>query len=324
MSRALALVGVFTLAGCGLAGSNPPFDAAGATAAGRSHGSASNDSINYNYVTLDDGADPTFNEILGINNEGHVVGYYGSGSVSDPSHGYVVYPPYQQANFRGIAFPKASNTIATGLNNQKLVVGYYTEKGKTASFVYASGIWTSYQDPRARGNGTTTEFASVNDSDVAVGNYTTPSGQGAFQLNVGGEDYDGINPTQGTGAVVTGINGKGDVVGYVKDSGRDVGFIRKNGTYTYLIYPHAKSTRFLNVTAFDTICGSYVDKTGATHGFILISPLWKPGTTWQSIDDPNGIGSTVATSVNIHDDVVGYYTDSYGNVNGFLATPSSS
>ena len=56
------------------------------------------------------------------------------------------------------------------------------------------------------------------------------------------------------------------------------------------------------------------------HGFVLTAPLG-PVSHWQSIDDPNGIGSTVVNGINAAGDLVGFYTDSAGNTDGMLATP---
>jgi hypothetical protein len=58
------------------------------------------------------------------------------------------------------------------------------------------------------------------------------------------------------------------------------------------------------------------------HGFVLTSPLG-PVSKWQSIDDPNGVGSTVVNGINTAGDLVGFYTDAAGNTDGMLATPAS-
>jgi hypothetical protein len=50
-----------------------------------------------------------------------------------------------------------------------------------------------------------------------------------------------------------------------------------------------------------------------THGFI-----WAPGFGFQNVDDPNGVGATTVNGVNDHGRLVGFYTDSAGNTNGFL------
>jgi hypothetical protein len=322
--RALALCALAALTACSGAASTsapllPEFRQAGTGIRGGS-------TTPYTFTTMDDpSAYSTVNRLLGLNNGGRIVGYYGSGIPSDPSEGYLTIPPYGANNYQSVVYPRAADTIATCLNNARMLAGYYVSSaGKTYGFLLTDGLWWTYQDPHARGKRTTTEILSINDLGTAVGFYKSNSGTGSFELNVALEKYDVVTPPQGDNVIATGINGTGDVVGYMNQGSTTVGFLLKNGTYTTFSYPGAASTQFLGVTAHDYIVGSFKDQAGATHGFLLVSPLWKPGTTWEQIDDPEGIGSTVATSVNIHKALVGYYTDSYGVMHGFLATPGSS
>ena len=56
----------------------------GSTASGSSSApQAGRTPIKFTYTTIDDPADPTFNRLLGINNEGRMVGYSGAGIVVD-------------------------------------------------------------------------------------------------------------------------------------------------------------------------------------------------------------------------------------------------
>src|SRR5579863_81515 len=75
------------------------------------------DSSGFNFMIVDDQADPSFNEILGINDGGRLVGYYGSGSASDPSEGYIVVAPYQQINFKKESYPGAADTELSGISD---------------------------------------------------------------------------------------------------------------------------------------------------------------------------------------------------------------
>jgi hypothetical protein len=51
----------------------------------------------------------------------------------------------------------------------------------------------------------------------------------------------------------------------------------------------------------------------------LLSNLLKHAQ-WQSIDDPNGVGTTTVNGLNDSANLVGFYVDSAGNTDGFLAT----
>ncbi len=282
--------------------------------------------IAFKFRTLDDKLDPRFNELLGINNLQHIVGYYGKGSLLHPNRGYVVFPPFHQINYKPIIFPLSVDTQATGLNSAKTLTGFYRDlKGGVFGFTETQNIFSDYQDPKSKGDGTTTELFGINDSNIAVGLYTSTAlrHQHAFQVKITTGAYKDIVPPNAVDTVATGINGKGDIAGYVRRSnGTIVGFLLHDGAFTFYSFPHATSTEFLGITILDRIVGTYVDKSGKTHGFLLLEPLRPNHTTWQSIDDPNGVGTTSVTSINIHYDVVGYYVDRFGKTHGFLATPT--
>lgn len=281
--------------------------------------------ISYSFTTMDNPSSySNVNRLLGINNEGSIVGISGSGVPSDPSVGYNAIRPYAAANYQSVVYPMAGNTFATAINDTRMVAGYYVANtGKTYGFLLWSGLWWSYQDPHCHAPGATTEITGIDNDGNAVGNYKAPNGSGAFQVNVTRERYRPIAPPGGTKVVATGINGTGDIVGYMNLSGKTVGFIEKKGVYTDFSYPGATSTKFLGVAIHDYVVGIFTGAHGGTHGFLLISPLWKRGTTWQQIDDPNGLGTTVVTGVNMHQTLIGYYVDTSGITHGFLAAPKS-
>ena len=84
------------------------------------------------------------------------------------------------------------------------------------------------------------------------------------------------------------------------------------------MFPNATSTPPFGVNIFDQIVGSYVDSAGKMHGFLLSNPVTNPH--FQSIDDPNGIGTTTVNGINDLAQLVGFYVDSAGNTDGFLAS----
>jgi len=65
------------------------------------------------------------------------------------------------------------------------------------------------------------------------------------------------------------------------------------------------------------VVGSYTDSAGNSHGFVYRE---KAGT-FQSVDDPNGVGTTVVNGINDKGDLVGFFGTAPIN-SGFLATPS--
>ena len=68
--------------------------------------------VNYSFTTLDNPADPTFNQLLGINNGGLIVGYFGVGSQAHPNKGYQLVPPSSYTNEN---FPNSVQTQVVGI-----------------------------------------------------------------------------------------------------------------------------------------------------------------------------------------------------------------
>lgn len=290
----------------------------------RSRGPVRATPILFGFTTLDQPY-TKFNRLLGINNTGRIVGYSGSGSRHDPSVGYLVSPPYISKNYLPLQFPGATNTIATSLNNRHEVTGYFVDghNGGTLGFAYVDQIWTAYQNPHAQGSLGVTRLLGLNESGVAVGAYQSPSSDGAFSMPIGTGNFKAIKVSGGTNVVATGIDAHGDIIGYLTvRSGATVGFLIKESTHRVyeFTYPDATSTQFLGITIGDRIVGSYVDAQGMTHGFLLLHPF-NNTISWQELDDPLGIGTTVATSINLHYDIVGWYVDKRGATHGFIASP---
>src|SRR5689334_15600688 len=61
--------------------------------------------VSYGFRTLGDGADPTFNQLLGINNDGTIAGYFGSGAAGHPNKGYLLLPPHGHGSYQNENFP---------------------------------------------------------------------------------------------------------------------------------------------------------------------------------------------------------------------------
>jgi hypothetical protein len=50
--------------------------------------------------------------------------------------------------------------------------------------------------------------------------------------------------------------------------------------------------------------------------------VWSPVFGFESINDPNGIGTTTINGLSDRGTIVGFYTDSTGNTDGFVARAS--
>lgn len=273
------------------------------------------------YATLNDPASTTFNRVEGIDELGQVVGYYGSGTASDPSRGYSSLVPYTK--FHEINYPSAVDTIPTSLNNTRIDAGYFLDasKGKhTWGFMKDRGIWSQYKNFKTpKGPGSVNELLGVNDDDIAVGFYIDAYGDDKpFELSE--NSYHSLNVPGAISATANGINQRGDIAGTeTLASGATVGWLLRSGTYTQFAYKNAKQTHALGINFEEQIVGFYVDGNG-THGFILTNAPSPNQQFWQSVDEPDAAGTTVIQAMNLHHTICGYYVDAYGNTNGFIAT----
>ncbi len=286
------------------------------------HGAAA---TSFTFTTLDNQADPRFNQLLGINSHNEIAGYFGSGAAGHPNKGYTIVSPYGQGNYTTENFPGSAQTQVTGLNNKGDTVGFWvTAKGTNRGFVEWNGVFASYTDPRSpHATGAVNQLLGINNAGTAVGFYNDAHGHShAYQLNQATGSFKAIKIPGAVSATATGINNNGDVVGFFTDaSGTTSSFlVTPSHHLTAYQFPGGSDTQAFGINGKDQIVGSYLDGAGVMHGFVLSRPLG-PVSHWQSIDDPNGVGSTVVNGINSSGDLVGFYTDAAGNTDGMLATP---
>ena len=287
----------------------------------------------YQFKTLNDNTDPTFNQLLGINDHGVIAGYFGSGTVVNgtlhPNKGYTLSHPYGQGNYTNENFPGSTQTQVVGINNYGYTAGFWVDaNGNNFGFVEWHGGFTSYQDPNTGvSNGVkVNQLLGINDKGIAVGFYTDGNGNNhAYKLNQYNGHFSEIATSSIPGAVsamATGINDNGDIVGtYTDGNGAMHGFLLKGHNVSVFSYSNAASTMFLGINQNDQIVGTYTVGTGNAaqmHGFLLSNPLQH--ARWQSIDDPNGVGTTTINGLNDNGQLVGFYVDGNGNTDGFLAS----
>jgi hypothetical protein len=279
--------------------------------------------LTYSFQTLDNNTDPTFNQLLGINNAGTIAGYYGNGT-TNPNKGYTLVPPYGQANYTNENFPGSVQTQVTGINNSGDTVGFWVDgAGANHGFTDIGGTFVSLNDPAGTATPAFDQLLGINDSTVSVGFYTDAAGLSH------GYTYDGsfhAVPDPGVSGqpsvTATGINNDGWVSGFTENTGLTAatGFLDIHGVITtYEFDGTATFTQFFGVNSSGLVVGDYQDAAGNTHGL-----LYDLGTnTWQSIDDPLGPGSTTINGINSKGQLVGFYTDAAtGFTHGFLATPT--
>ena len=294
-------------------------------------------STGYQFRTLNDARDLTFNQLLGINNSGVIAGYFGSGAKGHPNKGYQLFLPYGQGNYANENFPGSRQTQVTGLNDNGVTVGFWSTQNTAKmvnnnfGFYSAGGRYHTVNFPTGdNASPQVDQLLGVNDHDVAVGFYT--NGQGSnrgYTYNIRTHQFTRVLPPgftsstslQSPSLTATAINNSGDVAGfYAKSSSQTDAFLRlHDGQFITLAVPGAAMTQAFGVNDRDEVVGAYTTGSGssaATHGF-----TWRPGSGFRTVDDPHGHGTTTINGVNNAGDLVGFYTDSAGNTDGMLALP---
>ena len=280
---------------------------------------------NFDFATLDNQRDPTFNQLLGINTSGVIAGYFGSGAAGHPNKGYVLSPPYTQRNYRNENFPGSAQTQVTGLNNDGVTVGFWVnKKGANFGFYNYRGRFHNVNFPtNDNASPHFDQLLGVNDHGIAVGFYNDAKGSAhAFTYNINRGTFHRVLPNA-TSATAAAINNNGDIAGFYTNSA---------GTQAFLLYPNghlitiptpagASMIQGLGVNDGDEVVGVITTGSGSsatTDGFI-----WAPGFGLEQVDDPNpgGAGSTTINGVNDRGQLVGFYADTGGNTHGLLATP---
>src|SRR5262252_7952191 len=95
----------------------------------------------YTFTTLNDQADPTFNQLLGINVHNVIAGYFGSGAAGHPNKGYLLLPPHGHGSYQNENFPGSVQTQVTGLNNNHVTVGFWSSANNASMVNDNSGFW---------------------------------------------------------------------------------------------------------------------------------------------------------------------------------------
>ena len=297
-------------------------------------------SMPYTYTTLNNSNDLTFNQLLGINDNNVIAGYFGSGMANHPNKGYYLLPgQFTQLDYRVENFTGSNQTQVTGLNDGSTQVGFQspTNTGTDADFGWYSlnngRTFTPVNVPLPTGympltSTPVTQLLGVNDHNIAVG-FENDSNNNAhgFVYSIASGKVVFTSIPDATSVTDAAVNDQDQVAGFfTPGSGAPSGvqveaFLTTAHGIIPLNFPGATMTMALGVNNHDEVVGSYADPTG-THGF-----TWTKQAGFITIDDVNGIvngmSSTTVNGVNDHGDLVGFYTDNNGNTDGMLVTPNS-
>jgi hypothetical protein len=283
----------------------------------------------YSFSTFGAAGDATFNQLLGINNNGHIAGYFGSGAAGHPNRGYILRPPYGPARYQDIDVPGSAQTQLTGLNDEGVQVGFWSASAAAGrasdkvAFYVKGGRYVSVGFPaRDRSSPPVNRLLGVNNDNVAVGSYTDAAGHDhGYLYDIATKRFSPVSVPGATSVTATAINNYGSVAGFAAGRGPGTeGFFQRHTGQVYLLrVPGARTTEALGVNDKGEVVGAYQVGRGAgatTHGF-----TWTRQRGFITVDDPAGPGATTISGVNNAGDLVGFYVNAAGQTDGLVATP---
>lgn len=281
------------------------------------------------FTTIDNPADPTFNQLLGINDKGEISGYFGSTQVGHPNQAYTIAPPY--TTFVPANMPASVQTQATGLNNAGTITGFWSPTnlgGGDANYGFIRWVnkagqyrYLNVNDPLVASTPPVNQVLGINKSEIAVGFYNDANNlPHGFAFTVKTGQYTPVNVTGAVSDSANGVNNRGLVCGsFTTAMGRTVGFLESLTPGSSAIHfgvPHSANTQFLGVNDTGIAVGLFMDKQNVPHG-VIYNPT---SGNWLQVDAPSGIMGTTLNGINNKGEIVGFYTDAANNTHGLLLT----
>jgi hypothetical protein len=283
------------------------------------------------FFVLDNPGDPAFNQLLGINNNQIIVGYFGDGT-QKPNNGYVLVPPFHYApeNFAGTPLnnTQIKQTQAIGINNSEvpITVGFWQDQqGVQYGWANIRGqtVAQSFQtilDPHGA-PGFNQNLLGVNKNNLAAGFWTDTGGrEHGFVVDLASNPlkFGEYPPSLFSGAVATQVSGINDnnlICGFWTDTkGNNHGFSGPlNGPFTSFMATHGGhpeiSTTVLGCSN-KFIVGSYVAPGGATFGFVYDGKTFTRFDAKGASQTPAfGVAGTAINGVDDAGDFVGFFSD---------------
>jgi hypothetical protein len=253
--------------------------------------------------------DPTFTQLLGINNSGTIAGLHGATTAS----GFTLTLPN---TFTTENYPAATQTMVTGIDSAGSTVGIYVDAGGTThGFTDISTTFKTVDQPGTVFN----QGLGINDSNETVGYSSAIDpmgmvGQKAYSQSGGVfTDINHLLPSNQNSQAV-GINNAGDTVGfYMPTSTTSLGFEDVAGKITTIDPFGSSFTQALGINNEGEIVGFYTDAGGVQHGYTDVNGLFESF-------DPTGSTSTTINGLNDVGQIVGFYVDANDNTIGFVGT----
>jgi len=297
---------------------------------GDHHGHSSRLASHWVFSTLNNQNDTTFNQLLGINNRGQIVGYFGSGEQGHPNKGYQLTLSHRFSFYQNQNVPGSAQTQVIGINDFGVSVGFWSAQNTASQTNNNFGFYAWHGHSHSVSFPTTNnstppvnQLLGVNDSNVAVGFYTGNKGNAhGYTYNIASHRFHSIKIHGATSVTPSGINNNGDITGFFTGAGgvTKAFLLRSNGKLVTLAFPHASSTMGFGVNDSREVVGTYM--TGSGDNAKSFGFTWTSHAGFAAVNDPLGPGATTINGVNNAGDIVGFYTDAAGNTDGFLLAAS--
>jgi hypothetical protein len=262
-------------------------------------------------------ADPAFNQLLGINDRGVVVGYRGSGAdAQHPNRGYVVRPPYRQHDITDLKVPGAVQSQDVAINQAGAQAGFSIgADGATSGFVLAGDTLRTVHNPLGTAHPAVDQLLGINDQGVAAGFYNDAKGHShGYLYNACNRSFRPVTlPVKADSVQATGVNDHGVVSGFYTSGKTTRGFVLDHGKINSLGFGNDTNTQVLGLDNAGDLVGSYVDGSKRTRGFV-----WSHNHL-RTITVPHSTG-TVVNGLNNRGQLVGFFTTSDHRTVGFLSS----
>lgn len=257
----------------------------------------------YSVQNLQFPTDPTFTQLLGINN-------------AVAAQGFTLTLPN---TFTSQNFPGSAQTMVTDINGAGSTVGIYMDTaGTTHGYTDIGGVLRTVDQAGTVFN----QGLGINNSNTTVGYFALDAaagqiGQSAYsQQNGVFTNINALLPPTSQNSQAVGINNAGAIVGfYLPISTTSIEFLDQNGVISTIDPFGSTFTQALGINSLGEIVGFYVDANGVQHGYIDTNGVF---TSF----DPAGSANTTINGLNDLGQIAGFYTDGNDNIVGFVGSPT--
>jgi probable HAF family extracellular repeat protein len=245
----------------------------------------------------------TINSVNGINTAGDMVGWYADSS-SGPYHAFLV----KGGNMSFFDHPGSVSTLATGINDSGLIIGYTGDFYDTG-FTYDGNTFAKVQPAKQ----SRTFLYGINNAGEIVGGAGTPYTTIGIDLKNG--KFKTIKfPGSYVYAYATGINNLGEIVGYTDVETH--AFTYLNGKFQRIDFPGSSESEAWGVNDTGVVVGWYATSGGCVCAYAVHNG------NFVSFSYP-GAQATIAISINSFGNIVGEYTFDFVTYHGFVTNPIS-